>query len=122
MSRVASVFLALGLLACTKAPANQEAATKPNSNGDTGGPGAKIAVPGGETAGTVKGGGESAGGNDARFKLQPEEGKLDIQAPGDAKANAETTAKVIVTAGKEFKVNTEFPTKLTLDNAEGVTI
>ena len=128
MSRFASVFVALGLLACTKAPANQEGGTnKPTGAADTGAPGAKIAVPGGETegtAGTVKGAGEipTTGGNDARFKLQPEEGKLDIQAPADAKANAESTAKVIVTAGKEFKVNTEFPTKLTLDNAQGVTI
>jgi hypothetical protein len=126
MSRLASVFVALGLLACTKAPANQEAATnKPTGNADTGNPGAKIAVPGGETEGaaTVKGGEvPTTGGNDARFKLQPEEGKLDIQAPADAKANAETTARAIVTAGKEFKVNTEFPTKLTLDNAQGVTI
>ena len=56
MARFASVFLALGLLACTKAPANQEAATKPTGAADTG-PGAKIAVPGSDgTAGTVKGG------------------------------------------------------------------
>src|SRR5688572_30573166 len=98
MSRFASVTLALGLLACTKAPANQEAATKPTGTAD---PGGKIAVPGGAT---VKGGVEQAGAEPAdtggRFKLQPEEGKLDIQPPADAKANAETIAKVIVTAGK----------------------
>ena len=125
MARFASVFLALGLLACTKAPANQEAATKPTGATDTGNSGARIAVPGSEgdgTVGAVKGGENATGGNEARFKLQPEEGKLDIQPPADAKANAEATAKVIVTAGKEFKVNTEFPTKLTLDNAQGVTI
>jgi hypothetical protein len=65
---------------------------------------------------------EDPGPRRRRRGLQPEEGKLAIEAPADAKANTEATAKVIVTAGKEFKVNVEFPTKLTLENAQGVTI
>jgi hypothetical protein len=121
MSRLALVVLLLS--ACTKAPANQEGTGKPIGEGPTTGApsGEKIQVPGGDvkTVGAPEG---TKGGDDARFKLQPEEGKLAIEAPADAKANAETTAKVIVTAGKEFKVNVEFPTKLTLENAQGVTI
>jgi hypothetical protein len=122
MSRLALVSVLL-FSACTKAPANQEGTGKPVGE-STGG--AKIEVPGGDQGmRTVGGGAEMAkggGGDDARFKLQPEEGKLAIEAPADAKANTESTAKIIVTAGKEFKVNVEFPTKLTLENAQGVTI
>lgn len=121
MSRLALVALVLlsGCTACTKAPASQESASKPT--GDTGGAG-KIAVPGDEAGGPTKIAAEMTKGGEARLKLQPEEGKLAIESPSDAKANAETTAKVSVTAGKEYKVNVEFPTKLILETTNGVTI
>jgi hypothetical protein len=60
--------------------------------------------------------------DDKRLRLQPEEGSLAIEAPAEAKAGAEATAKVVITPGEKYKVNTEYPTKLTLENADGVTI
>ncbi len=82
----------------------------------------KLKVPGNEA--TEGGPGAIKGGNDNadRFKLAADEGKLSIDAPGDAKAGGETVVKVTITAGDAFKVNTEFPTKLTLENTQGVTI
>ena len=59
---------------------------------------------------------------DDRSRLRPEEGKLAIEAPADAKAGAEAVAKVTVTPGTGYHVNTEFPTKLTLTPPEGVTL
>lgn len=66
--------------------------------------------------------GAKGGDADARYRLKPEEGQLAVQAPADAKAGAETTASIVVTPGPEYKVNTEFPTKLTLETPAGVTI
>lgn len=117
MSRLAVValFLITGCTGCTKAPQ------------DTGAPapttGGKLEVPGGEPRG-IGGGPETAKGgpatNDTRYRLAPEEGKLAIEVPADAKANAETIAKITVTASSTYKVNTEFPTKLTLETTNGV--
>ena len=114
-----ALFLAVG---CSKSAGTKE---KPD---DTLGGGDKIAVPGGSKGGitgapggTDRGAAEGAA-DDKRFKLQPEEGSLAIEAPAGAKAGAETIAKVMVKPGSAYKVNTEFPTKLTLTNTEGVTI
>lgn len=87
--------------------------------------------PAGEMAGARTGGAPAVGGADGaagggaadeRFRLKPEEGQLAVQAPADAKAGSEATATIQVTPGPEYKVNVEFPTKLTLENAEGVTL
>ena len=59
---------------------------------------------------------------DDRTRLKPEEGKLAIDPPADAKAGAEAVAKITVTAGAGYHVNTEYPTKLTLTSPEGVTL
>jgi hypothetical protein len=122
MSRiaVATTLLLAGLsgcTGCTKSAANQEAATNPGGGERPLGTG--VEKLGGDGPG-VKGGPAQA--NDARFRLAPEEGKLAIEVPTDAKANSEATAKIIVTAGSAYKVNTEFPTKLTLETTSGVTI
>jgi hypothetical protein len=61
-------------------------------------------------------------GDDARFKLKPEEGKLAIEAPADAKAGSEAVAKIVVTPGTGYHVNTEYPVKLTLTSPDGVTL
>jgi hypothetical protein len=66
-------------------------------------------------------GGNPPGGADPQ-KLGPEEGKLAIDAPADAKAGAETTAKITLTPGAGFHVNTEFPIKLKLTAPDGVTL
>lgn len=60
--------------------------------------------------------------DEKRYRLQPEEGRLAIEPPTDAKAGAEVIAKVVVTPGEKYKVNVEYPTKLSLQNADGVTI
>lgn len=60
--------------------------------------------------------------DDARFKLKPEEGKLAIEPPADAKAGSEAVAKITVTPGTGYHVNTEYPVKLTLTSPEGVTL
>ncbi len=104
---------------CSKSAGTKE---KPDDTLSTGGAPDKVAVPGatggGAPGGTV--GGEKT--DETRFKLQPEEGTLAVEAPTGAKAGAEAIVKVTVTPTSKYKVNTEFPIKLTLQNADGVTI
>jgi hypothetical protein len=64
----------------------------------------------------------AAAADDDRFKLKPEEGKLAIDSPADAKAGAEAIAKITVTPGSGYHVNTEYPIKLTLTSPAGVTL
>jgi len=59
--------------------------------------------------------GAKGGTNDEALKLKPEEGQLSIEVPPDAVAGKETTARVIVTPTQKYKINFEFPTKLTLE-------
>jgi hypothetical protein len=59
---------------------------------------------------------------DDRFRLKPEEGKLAIESPADARAGAEAIAKITVTPGTGYHVNTEYPIKLTLTSPTGVTL
>jgi len=117
MHRLALV--ALLVLGCSKSAGTKE---KPD---DTLATSDKVAVPGAK-GGPSTGAPESARGigavDEKRFRLQPEEGKLAVEAPAGAKAGAEAIAKIVVTPGSAYKVNTEFPTKLTLENADGVTI
>jgi hypothetical protein len=63
-----------------------------------------------------------AASDDDRFKLKPEEGKLAIELPTDAKAGTESVAKITVTPGTGYHVNTEYPIKLTLTPPQGVTL
>lgn len=116
MSRFALFLAPLALAACAKSPpANQDTGGGGGKSGATTGE-RKLNVPGNEGAVAVK------GGNEERHKLLAEEGKLVIEPPADAKANSEAVVKVSVKPGDAYKVNTEFPTKLTLENAQGVTI
>jgi hypothetical protein len=114
-----AVFLA-GCTGCSK-----QTKEKPD-NTMAGGTPDKVQVPGAKGGATVGGAQPestvSPVTDTKRLRLQPEEGNLAIEAPADAKAGAETTAKVVITAGEKYKVNTEYPTKLTLQNADGVTI
>ena len=119
-----SFAVVLLVAACTKsAPKDNGSSTGTEAKGG----GDRVMVPGGEVAPPKMGvgGGESvqakgAGGDPQ--KLAPDEGKLAIDAPADAKAGAEATAKITVTPGAGYHVNTEFPTKLTLTAPEGVTL
>lgn len=119
-----SLALVLLAAACTK--------SAPKDNGGGGGGeaksgGDKVMVPGGDVPPPKMGtGGETAqtgapSGADSQ-KLAPDEGKLAIDAPADAKAGAEATAKITVTPATGYHVNTEFPTKLTLTAPDGVTL
>jgi hypothetical protein len=121
MSRLVLVPLCL-LVACAKSPPADTGGGPSTSGGGE----KRLSVPGsdgtaakGGPGATVGGAPETAGGD--RFKLAAEEGKLVIDAP-EAKAGGESTVKVTITAGDAYKVNTEFPTKLTLENTQGVTI
>ncbi|MCE9571924.1 MAG: hypothetical protein K8W52_02090 [Deltaproteobacteria bacterium] len=86
-----------------------------------GGAGDKVAVPGAPegapgTAAPAKGSGAVAeAGPDSSFNLT-------ITAPTGAKAGAEAVAHVEVTPGSGYHVNEDFPTKLVIDPAEGVTV
>lgn len=113
MSRLA--VLVVFVAGCTKSPP-QDAPTNPSGE-------RKITVPGGDGVGA--GPVETKGGpvkDDARFRLAADEGKLEVAPPADAKAGGEAVVKLTLTAGAAYKVNTEFPTKLTLETTQGVAI
>ncbi len=122
MSRIAVVaaalttVLAAGVVAtsCTKSAGNQEpSATKPSGD-----PSGNKTVGGAIEGAPVQAKGTGGGS----FRLNADEGKLAIEVPTDAKAGAEATARIVVTPSSDYKVNTEFPTKLTLETTSGVTI
>lgn len=64
----------------------------------------------------------AAGKDDDRLRLAPAEGTLAVVAPEDAKPGAETVAKITVSPGKGYHINTEYPIHLTLASTEGVTL
>jgi hypothetical protein len=121
MSRLALLALCV-IAACSKSAGNQDKVSSPPP--PSGGAPDVVQVPhGGPTMGQSK---EAAPAGtppaDDRSRLQPQEGKLAIELPADAKAGAETIAKVTVTPGDGYHVNTEYPTKLTLTPPQGVTL
>jgi hypothetical protein len=121
MSRLALAALFLAT-ACSKSAGTKEKPddTLASSNHE------KIAVPGAKgapmTGAPVESAAPEGAGDNKRLRLQPEEGAIAVEAPAGAKAGTETIAKIVVTASKTYKMNTEFPTKVTLEDAEGVTI
>ena len=133
MSRLVllAVVVAAGgatLYSCTKSPASQEGSSTKAPEPT------KVTVPGDEGAATAPGtpGGmmkgndpvpaTAGGGENSALRLSAEEGQLAVIVPPDAKAGAEVTARVTVTANEKYKVNVEFPTKLTLETPSGVTV
>ena len=122
LSGIAACLLAFGVVAaCSKSAGNQDKVASPPASG--GGPDV-IAVPqGGPSMGQKPAAAPSApAASDDRSRLHPEEGKLAIEPPADAKAGAEAVAKVTVTPSAGYHVNTEYPTKLTLTSPQGVTL
>ncbi|MBA3465420.1 MAG: hypothetical protein H0T46_36145 [Deltaproteobacteria bacterium] len=117
------LITALITIGCTKsAPKDNGSGTDPK-----GGTADKVVVPGGDVPPPRMGvgGGESVaakGGAEESQRLAADEGKLAIEPPADAKAGTEATAKITVTPGTGYHVNTEFPTKLTLTAPEGITL
>jgi hypothetical protein len=126
MSRLALLALCVAA-ACSKSAGNQDKVSSPPAA--PGGP-EIIAVPQGGPQGAPKMAGNAepaapapaAASDDDRFRLKPEEGKLAIEPPADAKAGAEAVAKIVVTPGSGYHVNTEYPIKLTLKSPTGVTL
>jgi hypothetical protein len=116
---IALVFAA----GCSKSAGTKE---KPDDTlTSANGAGERVAVPGAKGVPATTGAPveEGIGGGDSkRLRLLPEEGALAVEAPAGAKAGSEMTAKITVTASPTYKMNTEFPTKVTIENAEGVTI
>jgi hypothetical protein len=118
-------IVAVGFAGCSKSAGSQDkVSSPPPAAGDT------IAVPKGP-APTMGGAATPAGGapaapaptaDDDRMKLKPEEGTLAVVVPPDAKAGAETIARITVTPGKGYHVNTEYPTKLQITPTSGVTV
>lgn len=127
MSRWLSLsVVVISLAACSKSAGPQNQDTGKNTVGEPSGE--RIAVPGGAAPeGAPKGmSGDMvpatmSGGDDA-FRLKAEEGTLQIEVPADAKAGTEVIAKVLVIPSDKYKVNKEFPTKLTLTPPTGVTL
>ncbi|MGE0545473.1 MAG: hypothetical protein AB7O24_10030 [Kofleriaceae bacterium] len=128
MSRLATVTVAalagfaFGGAACSKSAPKQDTPAAPLSNQAKAGAaepsmGAPLGTP---ASGAPAAGAPSAGGAD--MKLKPEEGTLSIEAPATFKAGSEAVAKIIVTPGAAYHVNTEFPAKVTLQPTSGVTI
>ena len=111
---LAALVLALG---CSKSAGTKE---KPDDSLATSG-NDRVAVPGAKGGAAAVEGAVVGGGDEKRFRLQPEEGALAIETPADAKAGSEAIAKIVVTPGSAYKVNTEFPTKVTLETVDGVT-
>jgi len=127
MSRCALLVLCV-VAACSKSAGNQDKVSSPPPQPASGG-GEVIAVPTGPAPGAAPMGGPKGGAApaapaapDERFKLKPEEGKLAIDVPADAKAGAEAVATITVTPGQGYHVNTEYPTKLTLTAPAGVAL
>jgi len=119
MSRLALIALLLtAACSCSKSAGNQDKVSSP--------PLEATAVPKGpaptmgRTEPTQVQVGTAAKADEDRFKLKPEEGKLAIEAPADAKAGAEATARITVTPGAGYHVNTEYPIKLKLTSPDGV--
>ncbi len=114
MSRLGLFAILLGLGGCPGCAGGSQDAqpSKPVGN-------EKIAVPGGDPG---KGPAIGGGGDSDRAKLHAAEGTLAIDAPADAKAGAESTAKITVKPGAGYHVNTEYPIKLTLTAPDGVAV
>jgi hypothetical protein len=130
MSRLALFALCVtaALGGCSKSAGNQDKVASPPPSSGAGGASDVVAVPGAAPVGGPSMGHKDpvapppAAAGDDRSRLQASEGKLSIEAPVDAKAGSEAVAKITVTPGAGFHVNTEYPVKLTLETPQGVTL
>jgi len=126
MSRLAVLALCVAA-ACSKSAGNQDKVSSPPPPPSAGSQeviavpqaGAAPMVPTERAPATPPG---ATAADDERFKLKPEEGKLAIEVPADAKAGTEAVAKITVTPGTGYHVNTEYPIKLKLTSPQGLTL
>jgi hypothetical protein len=118
MSRFALVALVLAV-GCSKSAGTKE---KPDDTLSTVGAGEKVAVPGARGAPATTGTeGAAIGGSSERLRLLPEEGALVVESSTTTAGN-ESIVKIVVKPSSTYKVNTEYPTKITLETTDGVTI
>ena len=110
LAAAAALAALAGAVGCSKSAGNKDSPPVTNTAGPE-----TIAVPGAAK------GAPPAGSEDV-YKLKPEEGQLSIEVPSDAVAGKETTARVIVTPTTKFKINFDFPTKLTLEAPADITL
>jgi hypothetical protein len=106
-------MMALGLMfACGKSASNQD---KPGSNPA---PQAeeRIAAPGEKAPEAIQ---ASAGVDDPRFHLQPEEGTITIDK-AQAKAGAEASAAVKLAPSTGYHIATDYPIRVTLEAPAGI--
>lgn len=129
MSRIAlaSILAAAalaGAVGCSKSAGNKDSPPITNTAGAGGQDQEMVAVPGagGRGAAGPAGTAGAPAGSDDVYKLKPDEGQLSIEVPSDAVAGKETTARVVVTPTTKFKINFDFPTKLTLEAPADVTL
>jgi hypothetical protein len=100
--------------ACTKA--NQDTTSAPADKGV----GQRVAVPGDQAAMGAPREATRMIADDNRLRLKPNEGTLAVEELVDAHAGTEATAKITVTPGTGYHVNTKYPIMLTLESPAGV--
>jgi hypothetical protein len=106
LSRMRTVLAMLLLVGCSKPEPVREMEPE------------KIAIPGERTRAVVRPPGTAA----QAATLSPEEGSLEVVQPASARIGAAATARIRVTPGKGFHINTEYPFVVSLASAPGVTI
>ncbi len=116
LSRAVVLGALVSLAACSKADPRPSDTAPPSATraGDTKGAPAPVQI---QVAG-APGGGEAAtegSANDTSFKLT-------TQQAAPTTPGGETVARVVVSPGTGYKVNKDFPTKLTLEPPAGVTL
>lgn len=116
LSRAVVLGALVSLAACSKADPRPSDTAPPSSTraGDTKGAPAPVQI---QVAG-APGGGEAAtegAAHDTSFKLT-------TQQAAPTTPGGETVARVVVNPGSGYKVNKDFPTKLTLEPPAGVTL
>lgn len=113
MSGRVLLLAALSLVACTKAESKAEKSPNPSTDPAPAAVEApKAAAPAPVTGGE---GGVPANANDTSYKLT-------LEPPAPVAAGSEAVARIRVTPGTGYKMNKEFPTKLTLTPPAGVTL
>src|SRR5688572_20348027 len=104
LSVAVCVCVGLGLAACSKSDPNPTGTAPPRERGGAvkGGPGE------GAVARPTGGGAAESTGPDSSFLLTQ-------QQPAPTAAGGETVARLVVHPGEGYKMNKDFPTKLTLE-------
>lgn len=111
LSVAVCVCVGLAFAACSKSDPNPTGTAPPRERG--------AAVKGGPAEGAMaqptRGGAPESTGPDSSFQLTQ-------QQPAPTAAGGETVARLVVHPGEGYKMNKDFPTKLTLEPPAGVSL